>query len=161
MATSKLLQEDSDRLQQEDESLILIEPPRITALELKNTKVPLIAGHLYRLQYKVRSNLLQEVQVTLTDRNDANPSLDTIIDVPVNQWNKHTHIFTAVETDDHSILHFFPALFGQEIWFDAFSLIDLTMSKKSYRIMRIQGSLLPGSFVQTLTLREKTTAETA
>lgn len=69
--------------------------------------------------------------------------------------------FNASATDPNSVLRIIMEAAVQVTRFDKFRLIDYTIYKKNYRLMRIQGSMFPGSFVQTLTLREVTDAETA
>ena len=79
----------------------------------------------------------------------------------INAWKTAVFEFTGVTTDHNSVLKITPETEVQSIWFDKFRLYDLTLERKQYRLMRIQGSVMPGSFIQTLTLREKTAAETA
>ena len=76
-------------------------------------------------------------------------------------WKTASFEFTALETNAVSELRITPETAVQTIYLDKFRLYDLTQEMKEYRIMRIQGSLLPGSFLQTLTIREKTATETA
>ena len=128
---------------------------------LKHDKVKLVTGHVYRLTYKVRSNIAQTINTkALTSAGAAN-GLNTSKYIRADAWKTLQFEFTATTTDHNSQLRVQPASQAHTIYFDQFRLIDLTLERKQYRIMRIQGSILPGTFIQTLTLREKTTAETA
>lgn len=97
----------------------------------------------------------------MCDSAGGNISLNSSYGIKqVDKWKATSFDFTAVQTNENAQLRITPASLLQDIWFDKFRLIDLTLEKKQYRIMRIQGSVLPGSFIQILTLREKTANET-
>lgn len=128
---------------------------------LKHEKIKLITGHVYRLTYKVRSNIAQTINTKALTSGAAANGLNSDKYIREDVWKTLQFEFTATTTDHNSQLRIQPASQAHTIYFDEFRMIDLTLERKQYRIMRIQGSVLPGSFIQTLTLREKTTAETA
>lgn len=132
-----------------------------TSCALNHNLIRLITGHVYRLTMNVRTNTQQSITVKMTDSTAATVSLNQAISIAADRWEKLSFEFTAGVSDFHSILSVILANQEQEFWIDTLRLIDLTKERKEYRLMRIKGSLLPGSFIQTLTLREKTTAETA
>jgi len=142
-------------------SLLLLFPSHGPKTYLKHYRIPLIVGNIYKLSFKVRGDLQELVTVLMTDSTQANISLSDSFEVTQNQWKSPAFEFTALATDTNSYLIFIIPGDVQNIYFDNFKLINLTRERKQYRIMRIQGSMTPGSFIQTLTLREKTTAETA
>ena len=160
---SFLLKEDGDFLLQEIGDKLVLEQDSITgSCYLKHDKIRLISGHVYRFSFKVRSNHTQDIGVKIQDDAGSYVSLDDSFSIKkINTW-KQTHFeFTALETNFDAQIRITPESLLQNIYFDNFKLIDLTLERKEYRIMRIQGSVLPGSFVQILTLREKTANETA
>lgn len=139
-------------------SLLLLFPYHGT--ELRST-VKIVVGHQYQLICRVRSNVAQTIRVRVDDSASANNSLDTTKVLSADTWETINVTFTGAASDKNSQLRLLPDQVVQNFYADRFRLIDLTLDRKQYRIMRIQGSLVPGSFVQTLTLREKTDAETA
>lgn len=143
-------------------SLLLLLRSETSSSELKNTKIKLISGHLYRLTFKVRATTPQTITVKMQNSTGLTVSLNSDADIlEANTWQTIKKEFTAGASDDDSVLRLLIYATPQSIWFDKFNLIDLTIERKEYRIMRIQGSVLPGSFIQILTLREKTANETA
>jgi peptidoglycan/xylan/chitin deacetylase (PgdA/CDA1 family) len=132
----------------------------LTSAEMMNDSIKLITGHEYRLLLKARSPTDQTIRIKLDNSTGVTTNSET--------WHGLVHDttttikveFTALATDDASRIHLAPTI-GMSAYFDDVTLIDLTEERKQYRVMRIQGSLIPGSFVQTLTLREKTASETA
>lgn len=128
---------------------------------LKHDKVKLLTGHVYRLTYKVRSNIAQTINTKALTSGGSSNGLNSNKYIRADVWKTLQFEFTATTTDHDSQLRVQPASQAHTIYFDEFKLIDLTLERKQYRVMRIQGSVLPGSFIQTLTLREKTDAETA
>ena len=128
---------------------------------LKHEKIKLLANHVYRLTFKVRSDIAQTINTKALTSAAAANGLNTDKYIRADAWKVLQFEFTATTTDHNSQLRIQPASQAHTIYFDQFKLIDLTLERKQYRIMRIQGSVLPGSFIQTLTLREKTDAETA
>lgn len=133
----------------------------ITACELKHSKIKIISGHVYKLSFKIRSTLAQQLNVRVENSGGGTTSLNQNKVITANAWQTVKFEFTASASDDNSVLRVILQASVQEVWFDKFRLIDLTMHRREYRIMRIQGSVLPGSFIQILTLREKTANETA
>lgn len=133
----------------------------ITACELRHSKIKIISGHVYKLSFRVRSTLAQQLNVRIQNSGGGTTSLNQNKVITANEWQTIKFEFTASASDDNSVLRVVMQASIQEMWFDRFRLIDLTLHRRQYRIMRIQGSVLPGSFVQTLTLREKTANETA
>jgi hypothetical protein len=129
--------------------------------EFRGGNVPLISGHEYKLSFQVRSTKAQQINVKVQDSNNANESTSQYKTIPQNETITAKFEFTAAATDNNSRVRIFPEAGYQDTYFDHFRLIDLTIERKQYRVMRIQGSMLPGSFIQALTLREKTDAETA
>ncbi len=127
----------------------------------RHNRIPLIAGHVYKLSIKVRSTIATTFNLLMTDSSIANVSLNAMPTIPANTWKMIAFEFTAVVTDNNSYLWVKPQTVAQDFYVDQAKLVDLTVERKQYRIMRIVGSVLPGSFIQTLTLREKTAAETA
>jgi len=146
-------------------SLILLFLPHaaggITALEYRNVDVPIITAHVYKLSFKVYSNLAQQLNVIVQNSAQSVTSLNKYKVITANAWNTIQFEFTGGATDPNSLLRIVMQAAVQETRFDKFRMIDYTIYKKSYRIMRIQGSMFPGSFIQTLTLREVTDAEIA
>jgi len=131
-------------------------------VELRNSKVRLISGDLYRLTFRVRSSLIQTIEMLLRDHTGVHISHNSTFDViAADTWKTVKIEFTATFTDPLSILGITPQSYDQNFYVDKFNMINLSKERKQYRIMRIQGSVLPGSFIQILTLREKTANETA
>jgi len=129
---------------------------------LLKSNISLKSGHDYRLTFRARSNEIQDLTVVMQNIAGTQVSLnDTASITIVDRWQNLRLEFTAVETNKKSELRIYPETTDQILYLDNFNLIDLTNEQKIYRVMRIQGSILPGSFVQSLTLREKTSAETA
>ena len=130
--------------------------------EIRATDLPLIVGHQYRLGFSARVAADHNIAVIVTNQDEDNHSLNTDFEAKAGGLKRYKYTFTAVETDDHSTLLLKPDIDAIEtIYIDNFELIDLTMEQKSHRLVRIQGSMRAGSFVQTLTLREITASETA
>mgnify|MGYP000898356396 CR=1 FL=1 len=130
--------------------------------ELRGINIPLVAGHQYNLTMMMRSTRAQDINVKIQDSNLANQSESITKPIPANTWTPFNFKFTAAATDPESVIRITLNMESiQTFYIDKVRMIDLTIEQKQYRIMRIQGSMLPGSFVQTLTLREKTDAETA
>lgn len=130
-------------------------------LEFRHGNIPLISGNVYRLTFKARSTLAQSFTVKIQNTAESVLHLNQTGDLEANEWKIFSYEFTALATDDLAKLSIYPYIAIQSFYADNFKLINLTKERKQYRIMRIVGSLLPGSFIQTLTLREKTASETA
>lgn len=129
---------------------------------LLKSNIPLKVSHEYRLTFRARSDQTQELTVMMQNIAGTQISLNDTAPITIaNRWQNLRLEFTALETNKQSQLRVYPEAIDQTLYLDNFNLIDLTNEQKIYRVMRIQGSILPGSFVQSLTLREKTTAETA
>lgn len=86
-------------------------------------------------------------------------SLNQTKHTPANLTKGLKFEFTATATDSNSRIRIFPSLTAQSFYIDKVVLIDLTKEKKNYRLLRIKGSIYPGTFIQTLTLREKLDTE--
>lgn len=129
---------------------------------LLKSNISLKLGHEYRLTFRARSDQTQDLTVMMQNIASTQISLNDTASITIaNRWQNLRLEFTALETNKQSQLRVYPEAIDQTLYLDNFNLIDLTNEQKIYRVMRIQGSILPGSFVQSLTLREKTTAETA
>jgi hypothetical protein len=130
-------------------------------IKVKATDIPLILGHSYRLSFEARATVSVNVQVQVTNEEETVENLSSDFHIKeANVWNTRKFEFTATETDEHSTLIFKPDLLETHSFYvERVSIIDLTIEQKNYRLMRIQGSMRPGSFVQTLTLREVTDSE--
>lgn len=129
---------------------------------LLKSNISLKLDHEYRLTFRARSDQTQDLTVVMRNIAGTEISLNSTASITVaNRWQNLRLEFTAVETNKKSELRVYPEAIDQTLYLDNFCLIDLTNEQKIYRVMRIQGSILPGSFVQSLTLREKTSAETA
>ena len=135
--------------------------PEFGAAKLILSGVNLVSGHVYRLILKARSTMASSVQIQVVDENLANQSLTTIKNLSANIWKVLSAEFTAAATDDNSKMIITPEAILQSFYVDEVSIIDLTLERKSYRLVRIQGSMMPGSYIQTLTLREVNAQETA
>lgn len=127
----------------------------------RHNRIPLTLNHVYKLSMRVRATINTTFNLLVTDSSIQNVSLNTSPSLYANTWKTVAAEFTAVKTDTNSSIWVKPQTVPHDFYVDKVFLTDLTLNRKEYRIMRIQGSMLPGSFVQTLTLREKTTAETA
>lgn len=131
-------------------------------VELRAGNIPLVSGEVYRLAVRVRSTRSQNLVFDMQDSALANPSLAATRHITANIWETLKFEFTAAATDTNSKLRIHLDMNDvQEFWIDNCELFSLTKERKQYRVMRIQGSMLPGSYIQTLTLREKTAQETA
>lgn len=145
-------------------SLILLFLPTgsvVPQAKLVHSKVPIISGHQYELTFFVQSSQAQNITTVIDNSSEDNKSLQQTKHIPANNFVQLKFNFSGVETDSLSKLIITLAAGIQTTYFDKFKLIDLTANTRQYRLMRIQGSLKPGGFIQTLTLREKTAAETA
>lgn len=130
--------------------------------EIRANNIPLIAGDTYLLRMWMRANREETINVKVQDSALANQAANENRLLPADTWTPFNFEFTAVATDVASVIRITLNMTSiQNFYIDRCILINLSKEKKQYRIMRIQGSLLPGSFVQNLTLREKTDAETA
>lgn len=135
--------------------------PEFGSAKLILNGVKLVSGHVYRLSFKARSTEASSVQIQVVDRNLANQSLTTIKNLSANIWKTLNAEFTAAASDTDSKVVLTPEAIVQTFYIDEVKVIDLTLERKSYRIVRIQGSMMPGSYIQTLTLREVNAQETA
>lgn len=126
---------------------------------LKHDKIKIISGHVYRLSFVVRTNLAGTINTKVLDSGGGNGSLNSDKYLVDAKFKTFQFEFTGAITDHNSQIRIQPASAEQILYFDQFRLIDLTLDRKQYRIMRIQGSMFPGSFIQTLSLREFTPAE--
>ncbi len=127
----------------------------------KHRRIPLIAGNVYKFSVKIRATVAQTFNIVFTNRSYTTNGLNARPTIAANVWKTFAYEFTALETDNDSFLLIKPSAIAHQFYVDGAKLINLTKERKQYRIMRIQGSVLPGTFVQTLTLREKTATETA
>jgi len=128
---------------------------------LRHNRIPLILGNVYKLSLKVRATINTTFNILMTDSSIQLVSLNVSPSVYANTWKTIAFEFTAVKSDNNSSLWIKPQTVPHDFYVDKVNLFNLTKDRKEYRVMRIQGSMLTGSFVQTLTLREKTAAETA
>ena len=143
---------------------VIVDPPAVGTgtVELRCSNIPLVSGDEYTLLIWVRTNRAQQINVVVTDSSLASDSLDVNRYVVADTWIPLKFDFTAVATDTDSKLRIDLNMDAvQEFYIDDVFLINRTFEEKEYRIMRIKGSFRPGGFKQTLTLREKTAAETA
>lgn len=129
--------------------------------EIRQANIPLIVGHEYRLVLNVRGTREQNVTVKMETSGGASQGLNQTYSIEANRWTTKRFDFTALSTNLNNYLRVFPQATNQNFYIDNVSLIDLTRERKEYRIMRIQGSVVPGSFIQTLTIREKTSQESS
>lgn len=130
-------------------------------IELRNAPFNIISGDTYRLSFKVRSTVNQLVGVKVSNSGLTTDSLDDDFRVYADEWKMKKFEFTATASDEASILRFIPSTDAlHSLYIDKVTLINLSKDRKQYRIMRIRGSMFPGSFLQTLTVREKTANET-
>lgn len=140
----------------------VITPAGSGTIEIRCADIPLVIGQQYRLSFMFRSTLAQYITIEIYNSGLTTPSLSTTRYVPANTWKGIKDDFTCAVTDDNSILRIHLSNDADhDAYIDKVRIVNLTKELKSYRIMRIQGSLLPGSFIQTLTLREVTASETA
>lgn len=131
-------------------------------VELRGANIPLEAGVVYKLSFMVRSSVAQQIRIQLVDSGLANDSIDAYRALQANTWRTLAFEFTAQATDSASILRIHLEMTAlHNFYIDKAKLIDLTQNRKEYRLMRVRGSMMPGSFIQKLTLREKTANETA
>lgn len=139
--------------------LLLFTSPDV--VNWRHRRIKLISGNVYKLSFRVRATVAQTFNVMITDSTWLTQSLNANPTILADRWTTITYEFTAQATDNDSYLWIKVLTGSQDFYLDKFNLINLTTERKQYRIMRIQGSILPGSFIQTLTLREVTSAETA
>lgn len=131
-------------------------------VEMRAGNIPLVSGQVYRLAFKVRSTRSQNINIKMQESTLTTDSVNITRHLLADTWKQIHYEFTAQATDADSKLRIFLDMDDvQEFWLDEVELFNLSKERKQYRVMRIQGSMLPGSFVQTLTLREKTSSETA
>lgn len=131
-------------------------------LVMKCGDIKIIAGHEYSLSLLVYSTLSIDVDMRMYESSETTLQGEQIRFVALGAWKLIKMTFTALNTDDNGVLWLnLPATAVYQFRADRVRIYDLTKEKKEYRLMRIQGSMRPGSFVQTLTLREKTAAESA
>lgn len=135
---------------------------RPEAVQYRHERIKLVAGHTYKLSIKVRSTVApQTIIIYLTNSAYTLQAATYPTILTADTWQMITLEFTATLSDNNSILWIKPNATSQSFYLDKANLIDLTVERKQYRIMRIVGSMMPGTFIQTLTLREKTATETA
>ncbi len=130
-------------------------------VKLVASPVKITNTHQYRLEVMIWGQLAFTIQDT--PMTTAGVLIGAIGEqaIPAGTWTKMVHRFTATATAlSGQIVIRFPTA-GNTIRIDDAKLIDVTLETKQYRIMRIKGSMFPGSYIQTLTLREKTATETA
>lgn len=145
-------------------SLLLLFPQAAVALTevyLKYTPIKIVASDDYRFSFRVRSDTAQQLHIKVVDSAGGNASLDIYRHIEADTWEVIKSEFSGVASDTASQIFIYVSAEVQEIFVDDFKLYNLSVERKEYRIMRIQGRMRPGSFLQTLTLREKTAAETA
>jgi len=135
--------------------------PEFGAAKLILNGVNLVSGHVYRLVFKARSTETISLQVQVVDKNLANQSYTGVKNLTANIWKTLSAEFTAAASDEDSKVVLTPEEKLQSFYVDEVQIIDLTLERKSYRLVRIQGSMMPGSYIQTLTLREVNAQETA
>jgi len=139
-------------------SLLTLFLPRGVKTELQKT-IPLIANHEYRLTFKVRSTVAQTIRTLIEDQTQTTTISLSVKEIPANIWTQFKVIFTPVASHQAALLRIRFENVSQNFWADDFKLYDMTKELKQYRVMRIKGSVFPGTFIQTLTLREKTDNE--
>lgn len=130
-------------------------------VKLAASPIGLISGREYQVDFMIWMNTAAQVQVTMMTEADA--LIGSIVQkyIPAQTWTKYKFTFTSTVTDSAAQMVVRIPVDPNTMRFDDVHVIDLTDETKQYRVMRIQGSLKPGGFIQTLTLREKTAAETA
>lgn len=130
-------------------------------VKLAASPISIISGREYQIDFMIWMQTAAQVQVTFMTEADA--LIGSIVQkyVPASTWTKYKFNFTPNVTDSAAQMVVRIPTDPNTMRFDDVHVIDLTNESKQYRIMRIQGSLKPGGFIQTLTLREKTAAETA
>jgi len=134
----------------------------VGTIELRCGNIPLVSGQDYRLSFLCRSTIAQTITVQVYNSTLVTVSKNTYKIIPANIWKGFACDFTALATDANSVLRIFLTNSAvHSFYLDRVKLINLSKELKNYRVMRIQGSMLPGSFIQTLTLREVTASETA
>ena len=117
--------------------------------------INIISGHQYKLVFRVRPTANVDIRFKLQDILGTTIDLDDTKMAYANIWKIISATFTATFSGSDAELFIQPNVSEiMDIYIDQVVLIDLTVEQKSYRLMRIQGSMMPGSFLQTLTLRE-------
>lgn len=139
-------------------SLLTLFLPRGVKTELQRN-IKLIANHQYRLTFKVRSTVAQNIRTIIEDHTQTTTINLADKDIPANIWTQFKVVFTPAISDETALLRIRFENVSQNFWVDDFKMYDLTKEMKAYRVMRIKGSIFPGTFIQTLTLREKTDNE--
>jgi hypothetical protein len=139
--------------------LLLYHPSR--EVKLINSPVNLDSSHQYRCSFKVWCDTNASIEYGFVDSSDGAQHTYGSQFIVAETWTTVTFTFTPTTTDNASRLVIHLPDDANTFRFDDANLLDLTSEQLSYRVMRIQGSMNPGSYVQTLTLREKTAAETA
>lgn len=122
--------------------------------------VKLISGDQYRLTFEVWGDTTDDISYGFESSGGLGIS-NTSETVPGGGWIPLNLTFTSTISDDESklVIHLPEAT---NVWrFDNFKMINLTKEQTNYRVMRIQGKVHPGQFLQTLELREVTATETA
>lgn len=143
---------------------ITVDPPSVGTgtVELRCSNIPLTNGEEYVLSLKMRASRTQNVDVDIYDSGLSTQSLDKVATVVADTWKQFAWTFTAQATDLDSKLRIHLNMDAvQDFYVDDVVLLNLTKEEKEYRLMRIKGSMRPGSFTQELTLREITESETA
>lgn len=131
-------------------------------LAMKLGDIKIIAGHDYSLSALVYSTESIDVDMRVYESTETILQGQQTRFIASGAWKVIKMEFTALNDDDNGILWLnIPATTPYQFRVDRVRIYDLTKEKKLYRLMRIQGSMRPGSFVQTLTLREKTASESA
>lgn len=123
--------------------------------------ISLTNTHEYRGEFMIWVLTAATVQITMLDSADV--LIGSVIEkyIPASTWTKYAFTFTSTVTDVAAQMVVRIPTDPNTMRFDDVHIIDLTNESAQYRVMRIQGSMKPGGFIQTLTLREKTAAETA
>lgn len=139
--------------------LLLLLSPEDNLLKLTYTGLKLVNGHTYRLTIKLRSNVEQNPQFRVTNNAGDTETINESWPLAADSTKVFKIEFTPTYTENDAILEITFSPEAQELYFDDARLIDLTLERKEYRVMRIIDSQLAGSYIQTLTLREKTASE--
>lgn len=138
-------------------SLLLLfqnQAPSLTSVYLKNTPFKIISGDTYSLSFWAQSNKSQQIQVRVFDSAGGNSSLNAYRYLVADTPELLKFDFTGAASDDNSQLRIILDASVHNFYIDRVILINLSKERKSYRLVQIKGDMRPGSFLQTLTLRE-------
>lgn len=138
--------------------LLLFQPSRDVKLRAFGLK--LVAGHEYSYRYKIKSNIAQYVSTSVVNADLSSLGYASKYAVAAT-WTQVTGTFTADTNQTNAKVQVHVSVEPSTVEVDDVEVLDKTLSTKNFRVMGIKSSLTPGSFTQTLKLREVTDAETA